>query len=104
MNNAARLCLRMRRRSVMPIFDRDTEDLMELLNANNYQKGAWVLHMLRSNWATTRSSAAFRELLRGAQERDGEHRRPARGARESVGQKPAHVLCALGLRQRPSAV
>jgi aminopeptidase N len=32
-----------------PIFDRDTEDLFELLNANNYQKGAWVLHMLRSS-------------------------------------------------------
>ena len=31
-----------------PIFDRDTEDLFKLLNANNYQKGAWVLHMLRS--------------------------------------------------------
>ena len=32
-----------------PIFDRDTENLMQLLNPNNYQKGAWVLHMLRSN-------------------------------------------------------
>ncbi|HET8783250.1 MAG TPA: M1 family metallopeptidase, partial [Pyrinomonadaceae bacterium] len=32
-----------------PIFDRETEDLFELLNANNYQKGAWVLHMLRSS-------------------------------------------------------
>ncbi len=31
-----------------PIFDRETESLMELLNPNNYQKGAWVLHMLRS--------------------------------------------------------
>jgi aminopeptidase N len=31
-----------------PIHDRDTKDLMDLLNANNYQKGAWVLHMLRS--------------------------------------------------------
>src|ERR1044072_2249012 len=31
-----------------PIVDPDTEDLMKLLNANNYQKGAWVLHMLRS--------------------------------------------------------
>ena len=30
-----------------PIHDRDTENLNELLNANNYQKGAWVLHMLR---------------------------------------------------------
>ena len=31
-----------------PIHDTDTEDLSKLLNANNYQKGAWVLHMLRS--------------------------------------------------------
>jgi aminopeptidase N len=30
-----------------PLHDTETEDLMELLNANNYQKGAWVLHMLR---------------------------------------------------------
>jgi aminopeptidase N len=32
----------------IPIFDRDTEDLFKLLNGNNYQKGAWVLHMLRA--------------------------------------------------------
>ncbi len=32
-----------------PIFDTETEDLFKLLNANNYQKGAWVLHMLRSS-------------------------------------------------------
>ena len=31
-----------------PIHDADTEDLFKLLNANNYQKGAWILHMLRS--------------------------------------------------------
>jgi aminopeptidase N len=31
-----------------PIHDRETENLNELLNANNYQKGAWVLHMLRA--------------------------------------------------------
>jgi aminopeptidase N len=31
-----------------PIYDREMEDLNELLNANNYQKGAWVLHMLRA--------------------------------------------------------
>src|SRR5688500_2065040 len=37
------------KRKLKPIFDRDTENLMELLNANNYQKGAWVLHMLRSS-------------------------------------------------------
>ncbi len=35
-------------RNRTPIFDDQTEDLMKLLNANNYQKGAWVLHMLRS--------------------------------------------------------
>lgn len=31
----------------MPLFDTETESLMSLLNANNYQKGSWVLHMLR---------------------------------------------------------
>jgi aminopeptidase N len=31
-----------------PIHDSDTQDLFKLLNANNYQKGAWVLHMLRA--------------------------------------------------------
>src|SRR5687768_5700263 len=36
------------RRNPTPLFDRDTEDLFKLLNGNNYQKGAWVLHMLRS--------------------------------------------------------
>jgi len=30
-----------------PIHDTQTTDLLRLLNANNYQKGAWVLHMLR---------------------------------------------------------
>jgi len=32
-----------------PIHDTETENLFTLLNANNYQKGAWVLHMLRSS-------------------------------------------------------
>ena len=30
-----------------PIHDTVTQDLMKLLNENNYEKGAWVLHMLR---------------------------------------------------------
>jgi aminopeptidase N len=30
-----------------PIYDTETEDLFKLLNTNNYQKGACVLHMLR---------------------------------------------------------
>lgn len=35
-------------RTRTPIHDTETDDLFKLLNANNYQKGAWVLHMLRS--------------------------------------------------------
>jgi aminopeptidase N len=31
-----------------PLHDTETEDLMRLLNPNNYQKGAWILHMLRA--------------------------------------------------------
>lgn len=30
-----------------PIHDKETEDLNALLNPNNYEKGAWILHMLR---------------------------------------------------------
>ncbi len=30
-----------------PVYDPAITDLMKLLNANNYQKGGWVLHMLR---------------------------------------------------------
>src|SRR6185503_3652617 len=65
-----------------PIFDRDTEGLMDLLNPNNYQKGAWVLHMLRSNlgddvffrgirryYESHKNSVASTEDLRRALER-----------------------------------
>lgn len=31
----------------LPVVDTITSDLMNLLNPNSYQKGAWVLHMLR---------------------------------------------------------
>jgi aminopeptidase N len=48
MKAAAETAFAYERTTRTPIFDRDTEDLMKLLNANNYQKGAWVLHMLRS--------------------------------------------------------
>jgi aminopeptidase N len=49
MRDAATKVFEYEKKKRVPIFDRDTEDLMELLNANNYQKGAWVLHMLRSD-------------------------------------------------------
>lgn len=65
-----------------PIHDTETEDLLKLLNANNYQKGAWVLHMLRSElgdekffrgvrlyYQTHRNATATSEDLRAALEK-----------------------------------
>ena len=48
MKQTAETALAYEKENRTPIFDRDTEDLFKLLNGNNYQKGAWVLHMLRS--------------------------------------------------------
>ncbi len=69
------------KKSRVPIFDRDTENLLDLLNPNNYQKGSWVLHMLRSNlgdkaffrgirnyYAAHKNSTASTEDLRSALE------------------------------------
>ena len=42
-----------------PIHDTETQDLMKLLNENNYEKGAWVLHMLRTRLG---NEAFFRGL------------------------------------------
>lgn len=47
MESEAEQYLRFEKRTRTPIHDTETEDLFKLLNANNYQKGAWVLHMLR---------------------------------------------------------
>jgi len=47
MRVAAERYFRFSRSNYVPIHDTTTQDLMSLLNANNYQKGAWVLHMLR---------------------------------------------------------
>jgi aminopeptidase N len=49
MRDAADAAFAYEKKTRTPIHDRDTEDLFKLLNANNYQKGAWVLHMLRSS-------------------------------------------------------
>ena len=49
MQQAAETYFRYAEKTRTPIFDSETEDLFKLLNANNYQKGAWVLHMLRSS-------------------------------------------------------
>jgi aminopeptidase N len=47
MKRAADTYFRYERERLAPIHDTETEDLFKLLNPNNYQKGAWVLHMLR---------------------------------------------------------
>src|SRR5690242_4173785 len=90
MNNAALAVFAFEKKTRVPIFDRDTEDLMALLNANNYQKGAWVLHMLRSNlgdaaffrgirnyYEAHKSATASSEDLRAALEKaSGKNLRP----------------------------
>lgn len=47
LRNAATRCFAYEKLRNTPIHDSETQDLMRLLNENNYQKGAWVLHMLR---------------------------------------------------------
>jgi aminopeptidase N len=44
-----------------PVIDTTVQDPFDLLNANNYQKGAWVLHMLRSELGDSLFFAAIRE-------------------------------------------
>ncbi|HVQ39435.1 MAG TPA: M1 family metallopeptidase [Pyrinomonadaceae bacterium] len=69
-------------RTSSPIHDTETENLFSLLNANNYQKGAWVLHMLRSSlgddaffrgirayYSTHKNATASTEDLRAALEK-----------------------------------
>jgi len=48
MKTAADKYLAYERKTLTPIHDSDTEELLALLNPNNYEKGSWVLHMLRS--------------------------------------------------------
>jgi aminopeptidase N len=53
MHRAAEEYFAYERESRTPIYDTETEDLFKLLNKNNYQKGAWVLHMLRGTLGDT---------------------------------------------------
>src|SRR5256714_500833 len=48
MRNAAQRYFNYEKQTNNPIHDTATTNLMKLLNPNNYEKGAWVLHMLRS--------------------------------------------------------
>lgn len=47
-----------------PILDTTVTDLFALLNANNYLKGAWVLHMLRGEVGDSAFFGAVREYYR----------------------------------------
>jgi aminopeptidase N len=82
MKQAAANVFAFEKKRLTPIHDRETEDLMDLLNPLNYQKGAWVLHMLRSNlgdeaffrgirnyYAAHKNSTASTEDLRRALEK-----------------------------------
>lgn len=52
--------IRYYRKNKMPVIDTTVTDLMQLLNTNTYQKGAWVLHMLRQKIG----EEAFKDGLR----------------------------------------
>lgn len=86
MKSAADKALDYEQKTLTPIHDTETEDLFKLLNPNNYQKGAWVLHMLRSElgdekffagirlyYETHRNSIATSEDLRDAFEKASRH-------------------------------
>lgn len=47
MRGAAQRYFAYEKQTNTPIHDTQTQDLMKLLNQNNYEKGAWILHMLR---------------------------------------------------------
>jgi aminopeptidase N len=53
MRRAAEQYFAYEREQRTPIHDTETEDLFKLLNRNNYEKGAWVLHMLRGTLGDT---------------------------------------------------
>jgi aminopeptidase N len=47
-----------------PILDPDAHDLLGLLNSNNYQKGAWVLHQLRGMIGDSAFTSGLRQYFR----------------------------------------
>jgi aminopeptidase N len=61
MRDAAQRYFNFEKQAKFPIHDTETTKLMALLNPNNYEKGAWVLHMLRSQLGDD----AFFKGLRG---------------------------------------
>jgi aminopeptidase N len=60
MVSARNRVIRYSERNLRPVIDTMIKDYMELLNPNSYQKGSWVLHMLRHEVG----DEAFKEGLR----------------------------------------
>ncbi|HEV2863803.1 MAG TPA: M1 family metallopeptidase [Pyrinomonadaceae bacterium] len=52
-----------------PVYDPAVTDLFKLLNRNNYQKGAWVLHMLRGLMGDEKFFAGVRDYYRTYRDR-----------------------------------
>jgi aminopeptidase N len=61
MDRAAERYFEYERQRRAPVHDTETNDLLQLLNPNNYEKAAWVLHMLRRRLG----DEAFFQGLRG---------------------------------------
>jgi aminopeptidase N len=53
-----------------PVYDPAVTDLFKLLNRNNYQKGAWVLHMLRGLMGDEKFFAGIRDYYRTYRDRN----------------------------------
>jgi aminopeptidase N len=62
--------LRQYEKDPRPIYDPAITDLMKLLNANNYQKGGWVLHMLRRVMGDAKFFAGIRDYYRTYRDRN----------------------------------
>ena len=75
-----------------PIVHRNLDDMRRVLNGLIYQKGGWVLHMLRAEVGTEHFWTAIREYLPPLSEPERVNRRPARGVRAGVGQAARVVL------------
>ena len=56
--------------SAPPIYDTSITDLTKLLNANNYQKGAWTLHMLRHLMGDDKFFAGVRDYYQTYRDRN----------------------------------
>lgn len=53
-----------------PVIDTSVTDLFKLLNRNNYEKGAWVLHMLRHIMGDEKFFAGVREYYKTYRDRN----------------------------------